>query len=68
MTRKMTQADYERLLLENENELWAMAERHGKLAKRVRDDLWPRARMTMAADLRAEFAEELCELGCEVEA
>ena len=64
----MTNEKYEELLAANERELWAMTETHGKLAKMVREKLWPRAQMTMAADLRAEFAEELCELGCEVEA
>lgn len=68
MTKQMTKKDYERLLLASENELWAMTERHGRLANYVRDRLWPRARMTMGADLRAEFAEELGEFGCEVDA
>ena len=67
MTKQMTKKDYERLLLANENELWAATRRHAELADYVRDRLWPRARMTMGADLRAEFAEELGEFGCEVE-
>lgn len=67
MTKKMTIADYERLLRANENELWDLAQRHDRLVHKVQQDLWPRAKMTMAAELRAEFAEELCELGCEVE-
>lgn len=67
MTKKMTIADYERLLQANERELWDLAQRHDRLVHKVQQDLWPRAKMTMAADLRAEFAEELCELGCEVD-
>ena len=67
MTREMTKKDYERLLLSNENELWELAQRHDRLVHKVQQDLWPRAKMTMAADLRAEFADELYDLDCEVE-
>lgn len=67
MTKKMTIADYERLLQANERELWEITEKHAKLANRVQETLWPRAKMTMAADLRAEFADELYDLDCEVE-
>jgi len=65
---KMTKADYERLLLANEQELWSLTERHDKLVHCVQEKLWPRACMSMAADLRAEFADELYDYGCEVEA
>lgn len=64
----MRKEDYERLLEANERELWDMTQRHDRLVHTVQEELWPRASMTMAADLRAEFADELYDLGCEVEA
>ena len=68
MTKQMTKADYERLLLANEQELWTLTERHEKLVDYVQEKLWPRAAYTMGADVRSEFADELFELGVEVEA
>ena len=66
--KEMTKADYERLLLANEQELWSLTERHDKLVDFVQEKLWPRASMAMGAEVRAEYADELFEYGCEVEA
>ena len=63
----MKKEDYERLLTANERELWELTQKHDRLVHKVQEELWPRARMTIAADLRAEFADELYDLGCEVE-
>ena len=52
----------------NERELWALTVSHDKLVDFVQERLWPRASMTMGAELRSEMADELFELGCEVEA
>ena len=65
--KEMTKADYERLLLANEQELWTLTEKHDRLVDFVQEKLWPRASYTMGADVRGEFADELFELGCEVE-
>lgn len=67
----VSNADHDKLkacLDANERELWALTEAHARLVHCVQEKLWPRARMTMDADLQAEAADELFELGCEVEA
>ena len=63
----ITKKDYEKLMEANERELWELTEAHYKLVYYVQDKLWPRASMTMGAELESQMAEELSELGCEVE-
>ena len=66
----VTKKDYEKLeacLTANERELWELTQKHDRLVHKVQEELWPRAKMTIASDLRAEFADELYDLGCEVE-
>ena len=62
----MTESEYEQLLESNERTLWEITERHGMLVKYVREKVYPRAAMTMTPDGRAQMAEELREMGCEV--
>ena len=65
---EVTKTDYDKLLEANERELWALTETHGRLCKLVEGTLWPRVQMVTGAELRAELAEQLHELGCEVDA
>ena len=63
---EITKKDYEKLLQANERQLWELTEQHYGMCGFVKDKLWPK--VDVAADLRAEFAEELAEYGCEVDA
>ena len=64
----MTESEYEQMLESNERTLWEITEKHGKLSKLVRDEIWKWAAMTMTPDCRADIAERLAECGVEVEA
>ena len=68
MTKIMTKKEYDKLLEANERELWELTEAHYRLVDYVQEKLWPRACMTMGAELQSQMADELFELGCEVEA
>ena len=67
MTKEITKKDYEKLMEANERELWALTEQHYRLIDYVQERLWPRACMTMGADVQSQMADELAELDCEVE-
>lgn len=64
----MTESEYEQLLESNERTLWEITERHGKLCRYVSERVYPKAAMTLTPDMRSQMAEELREMGCEVEA
>ena len=68
MTKVITKKDYEKLMEANERELWELTEAHYKLVYYVQDKLWPCACLTASAVARKTMADELFDLGCEVEA
>ncbi len=61
-------AKLEACLTANERELWDITQKHDKLIHFVQTNLWHRVAMTMGAEVREQLADELYELGCEVEA
>ena len=62
----MKRTEYEQLLQANERTLWDVTDKYGRLVKYVQNELWERAAMTMTPDCRADAAEKLASMGCEV--
>ena len=68
MTRIMTKKEYDKLLESNERELWELTEAHYKLVDYVQANLWECVQAVKTEVEQARMADELYDLGCEVEA